>query len=422
MSLHLLPKKSWHVWNEDNLERVRRDEAKAKAESDEKEKRFLAAEAEARLVRLRRAATGDASLEYAVGSCSEPPAPSSALTGNAEYEAEQAKKDEKARRELGIRDFKFEDVASQPWYALAAGVAAAPKPAEVRYGRRGAPLVTTGGADEDPLIGMHTLLASSKAQEERTVAALPPPALSMAHYSAHHHTLSAPTRQSQPPTSRFSAPMMPQPPHSESAHADVASSASMKEPVVLSGQNLRQHRQRDSSRSRSPLQKFDKERRESHRKHHHHHHRDHRSSRHREGREERHEHSGGKASDGDYRRRSSKQHEADLSSSQEHPALGVPVPAVPAPPFANRSCMDASSRDRLRLERLAREAFEHQRANVSLLKAADGMSFCDPLKSSSGAAAVAQALLETVGRYPQQTASLSSQYNPHLARQQRSGR
>ena len=60
MALHILQHKSWHVWNEDNITKVRQDEAKAKAAEEEREKKFLAAEAEARLVRLRRAAIGDA--------------------------------------------------------------------------------------------------------------------------------------------------------------------------------------------------------------------------------------------------------------------------------------------------------------------------------------------------------------------------
>ncbi|KAG5204542.1 Homocitrate synthase [Trichophyton interdigitale] len=53
MPLHLLGKKSWNVYNKDNIERVRRDEARAKAEEEENERKQREEDAERRIDILR---------------------------------------------------------------------------------------------------------------------------------------------------------------------------------------------------------------------------------------------------------------------------------------------------------------------------------------------------------------------------------
>ncbi|OHW96586.1 homocitrate synthase [Colletotrichum incanum] len=53
MPLHLLGKKSWNVYNADNIARVRRDEAAAKAKEDAEEQRMQEIDAERRLAILR---------------------------------------------------------------------------------------------------------------------------------------------------------------------------------------------------------------------------------------------------------------------------------------------------------------------------------------------------------------------------------
>ncbi|GKZ30925.1 hypothetical protein AbraIFM66950_010662 [Aspergillus brasiliensis] len=53
MPLHLLGKKSWNVYNPANIERVRRDEAQAKAQEEEEERLMQEADAERRIQILR---------------------------------------------------------------------------------------------------------------------------------------------------------------------------------------------------------------------------------------------------------------------------------------------------------------------------------------------------------------------------------
>ncbi|KAJ9271533.1 hypothetical protein DTO212C5_2325 [Paecilomyces variotii] len=53
MPLHLLGKKSWNVYNAENIARVRRDEAQAKAQEEEEERRMQEIDAERRIQILR---------------------------------------------------------------------------------------------------------------------------------------------------------------------------------------------------------------------------------------------------------------------------------------------------------------------------------------------------------------------------------
>lgn len=59
MPLHLLPKKSWNVYNPANIERVKRDEAEARRQAIEQEKRGLQDEADDRIQLLKQHGSKD---------------------------------------------------------------------------------------------------------------------------------------------------------------------------------------------------------------------------------------------------------------------------------------------------------------------------------------------------------------------------
>ncbi|XP_055991779.1 leukocyte receptor cluster member 1 [Sorex fumeus] len=131
--MNILPKKSWHVRNKDNVARVRRDEAQAREEEKERERRVLLAEQEARTEFLRnkarrqkpelqaaRAGTPDAGpvnlfrelLEEGKG----------VSRGNKEYEEEKRQEKERQEKALGILTYLGQSAAEAqtqpPWYQL----------------------------------------------------------------------------------------------------------------------------------------------------------------------------------------------------------------------------------------------------------------------------------------------------------------
>ncbi|XP_062993516.1 leukocyte receptor cluster member 1 [Elgaria multicarinata webbii] len=129
--MNILPKKSWHVRNKDNVARVRRDEAEAEAQRRKREARVLLAEQEARTEFLRKKTRlsgpggGDSSSDL-VPLASEDPLrhlnlfQESQESGNKEYAEEKRQEKERQEKALGILTYLGQSAAeaqtSRPWY------------------------------------------------------------------------------------------------------------------------------------------------------------------------------------------------------------------------------------------------------------------------------------------------------------------
>ncbi|KAL9548981.1 hypothetical protein MBANPS3_005434 [Mucor bainieri] len=107
--MNILHHKSWHVYNKDNIERVRKDEAEAEAEAKKKQDRVILAESEARLDLLRKRAnanlptiqdTQDTKRIEHVNLFQDLEDKRNANTNNPELEAEQKAKDEKWEKQI----------------------------------------------------------------------------------------------------------------------------------------------------------------------------------------------------------------------------------------------------------------------------------------------------------------------------------
>ncbi|XP_006053502.3 leukocyte receptor cluster member 1 [Bubalus kerabau] len=149
--MNILPKKSWHVRNKDNVARVRRDEAQAREEEKERERRVLLAQQEARTEFLRKKARHQNSLPAVEAAEAGAPGSSGpvdlfrelleegkAVTrGNKEYEEEKRQERERQEKALGILTYLGQSAAEAqtqpPWYQLPprqGGPASGPGPDE----------------------------------------------------------------------------------------------------------------------------------------------------------------------------------------------------------------------------------------------------------------------------------------------------
>ncbi|XP_066230448.1 leukocyte receptor cluster member 1 [Saccopteryx leptura] len=133
--MNILPKKSWHVRNKDNVARVRRDETQAREEEKERERRVLLAQQEARTEFLRKKARHQNSLPEL--EASDAGAPNSGpvdlfrelleegkgvTRSNKEYEEEKRQDKERQEKALGILTYLGQSAAEAqtqpPWYQL----------------------------------------------------------------------------------------------------------------------------------------------------------------------------------------------------------------------------------------------------------------------------------------------------------------
>ncbi|KAJ7380530.1 Leukocyte receptor cluster member 1 [Desmophyllum pertusum] len=132
--MNILPKKSWHVRNIDNVQRVRRDEENARLEEKERERRKALAEQEARTALLRGRATkkqlqDEPSQDKAVVLVDDKPQHLNLFAdieqvlshgSNREYEAEKKAEQEKREKAIGLLTYLGQSTrdtqGEKPWY------------------------------------------------------------------------------------------------------------------------------------------------------------------------------------------------------------------------------------------------------------------------------------------------------------------
>jgi len=113
--MNILPKKSWHVRNKDNIEKVRRDEQAARDQEAEEERRRAVAEQQARTQLLRHKAGLKPEKEGALELFSSV----DSRVGNTEHAREKKEEREKEERKLGVLTYLGQsavDQSAQPWY------------------------------------------------------------------------------------------------------------------------------------------------------------------------------------------------------------------------------------------------------------------------------------------------------------------
>ncbi|KAI9315918.1 hypothetical protein BX666DRAFT_2028161 [Dichotomocladium elegans] len=127
--MNILPHKSWHVYNAKNIEKVKRDEARAQAEEEAKAKRVTQAESEARLQLLRERAEkrhvqGDGALISGTVVKKEERLVlfgedgGNISVGNEERAAEEKEKEDRLERQITMYLDKGATEPA-PWYATA---------------------------------------------------------------------------------------------------------------------------------------------------------------------------------------------------------------------------------------------------------------------------------------------------------------
>uniref|UniRef100_UPI00358FC632 leukocyte receptor cluster member 1 n=1 Tax=Myxine glutinosa TaxID=7769 RepID=UPI00358FC632 len=131
--MNILPKKSWHVRNKDNVAKVRRDEAQAREEEEERTRRLDLAEQEARTDFLRKRIQGPGGQAKCGDETVQSPGKVLDLFGgkgvpgqqNAEHEEEKRSEQERREKAIGLLTYLGQSaVGSSPWYLEAQSAAA----------------------------------------------------------------------------------------------------------------------------------------------------------------------------------------------------------------------------------------------------------------------------------------------------------
>ncbi|KAI8071519.1 hypothetical protein BC940DRAFT_293061 [Gongronella butleri] len=120
--MNILPHKSWNVYNKKNIEKVRRDEAKAKEEDDAKRQRALLADSESRLQLLRQRAEarngGDESTsQSAVVRLFAEEEQAARMQPNEDAAKEKQELEKKQERQWTMYLGKDAEEKDAPWYA-----------------------------------------------------------------------------------------------------------------------------------------------------------------------------------------------------------------------------------------------------------------------------------------------------------------
>jgi len=179
--MNILPKKSWHVRNRDNIERVRRDEENARKEEEEKLRRVALAEQEARTDALRQKARQKG--------ISEKPTSTATLRhidffsdyeskkGNKEHEEEKKAEKEKDEKNIGLLTYlgqtAIDAQKDKPWYLKSKSDTEKDTNEDLIHRKKKLEFDKRSKASQDPLRDMMRYMGEKKSSSKKKYDDLP---------------------------------------------------------------------------------------------------------------------------------------------------------------------------------------------------------------------------------------------------------